>query len=478
MINKMLPIRKIAYNTIFQVMGKAANILIGVLAIAFLARYLNPDGFGKYTTVLSFLQIVGIIFDFGLYLVLLSEISKIGADRNYIFSNILTLRIVSGVLFFVAIPILVLFFPYSTDIKIGILVTSLTFFLNSIIQIYSAIFQKEMKMDKVVYAEVIAKVFFLSLIVLFIFMKLNLIAILCINNINSAIFLFILYLYSRKYISYSWTIDLIYWKKVLHISWPIAVTTILNLIYFKADTIILSVFKTPTDVGYYGAAYKILEVITTLPHMILGLILPIFSVYWVGRKLKDFNFAMQKFFNIFCFITFALIAIFSAEASGIINFIAGEEYQNSVGILQILIWPTAIIFFGSLFNYGIIAIEKQKEIIKYFFVVAIISLISYFVFIPKYSYYGAAYTTLAVELIMTILSYALLYKYIKWRINFSFAFKIGIISFITYIILQRIQYGLFIELIIGPVIYMILIFALNFFDKSMFKQLISPSHDS
>lgn len=478
MINKMLPIKKIAYNTIFQVIGKAANILIGVLAIAFLARYLNPDGFGKYTTVLSFLQIVGIIFDFGLYLVLLSEISKIGADKNYIFSNILTLRIVSGVLFFVAIPILVFFFPYPSQVKIGILVTSLTFFLNSIIQIYSAIFQKEMKMDKVVYAEVIAKVFFLSLIVLFILMKLSLIPLLLVNNINSSIFLFLLWLYSRKYISYSWTIDLVYWKKVLNISWPIAVTTILNLIYFKADTIILSVFKTPTDVGYYGAAYKILEVITSLPHMILGLMLPIFSVYWAGKKLKDFNFAMQKFFNIFCFITFVMIAMFSAEASGIINFVAGGEYQNSVGILNILIWPTAIIFFGSLFNYGIIAIEKQKEVIKYFFAVAIVSLISYFVFIPKYSYYGAAYTTLVVELLMGIFSYILLYKHTKWKINFSFAFKIGVISYITYIILQRVQYTLFIELVIGTVVYIILLFALDFFDKSIFKQLISPSHDS
>ncbi len=474
----MLPIRKIAYNTIFQVIGKAANILIGVLAIAFLARYLSPDGFGKYTTVLSFLQIVGIIFDFGLYLVLLSEISKIDANRNYIFNNILTLRIVSGVLFFVAIPILVFFFPYSTDVKIGILVTSLTFFLNSIIQIYSAIFQKEMKMDKVVYAEVIAKVFFLSLIVLFILMKFNIIAILCVNNINSSIFLFILYLYSRKYISYSWTIDLVYWKKVLHISWPIAVTTILNLIYFKADTIILSIFKTPTDVGYYGAPYKILEVITTLPHMILGLVLPIISVYWASAKIKDFNFTMQKFFNVFCFITFIMVAIFSAEASGIINFVAGDKYYNSIGILQVLIWPTAIIFFGSLFNYAIIAIEKQREIIKYFFMAAVVSLIAYFIFIPKYSYMGAAYTTLFVELFMMILSYMLLYKYVKWKINFSFAIKIAVISFLVYMILKEFQFNLFIELVLGGVIYCLLLVALNFFDKSIFKQLISSSYDT
>ena len=80
----MLATRKIAHNTIIQIIGKAANILIGVLAISYLARYLSPSGFGQYTTVLTFLQIFGIFLDFGLYLVLLQEIGKDETKKNFI----------------------------------------------------------------------------------------------------------------------------------------------------------------------------------------------------------------------------------------------------------------------------------------------------------------------------------------------------------------------------------------------------------
>lgn len=469
----MIEAKKIAYNTIIQTIGKAANILIGVLAIAFLTRYLSPEGYGKYTTVLSFLQIFGILFDFGLYLVLLQEISKKDIDKNYVFSNVVTLRIFSGIIFFIIIPLVVVLFPYSRDIKFGIVLTSLAFFLNSMIQVYSAVFQKEMRMDKVVTSEIIAKIVFLALIILFIFLRGNLILVLMANNINSIIFFVILALYSKKYVKFDWSFDLRYWKNILRISWPIGVTTILNLIYFKADTLILSLYKTQTDVGYYGAAYKVLEVITALPHLILGLVLPIFTIYWLEKKQEDLKNILQDVFNIFVVITFLILVIFISEAKGIIYFIAGREYTISIGLLQILIWPTAIIFFSALFNYGIIAVEKQKALIKYFLISAIISLFGYFVFIPKFGYYGAAYTTLFVELLMALFSYLLLRHTTKWNINFKIFLKTGIISIFVFAVLQILSINFILEMIIGFVLYFALLIFYNVLSKDFIKELLN-----
>jgi len=168
-----------------------------------------------------------------------------------------------------------------------------------------------------------------------------------------------------------------------------------------------------------------------------------------------------------------IITIFIAEAKGIINFIAGPEYDVSVDLLKILIWPTTIIFFSSFFNYGIIAIEKQKEVIKYFLISAVISLFGYFVFIPKYSYFGAAYTTLVVELLMAIFSYFLLRRYTKWNINFKNFSKILIISYITYTVLSIININFVIELLIGGSLYFILIFVFKIFSQSSIKEIFS-----
>lgn len=469
----MLPVKKIAYNTIVQIIGKAANIFIGVLAVALLTRYLSPKGFGEYTTALSFLQIFGIFLDFGLYLVLLQEISKKDIDKNHAFSAIVTLRILSGLAFFVIVPLIVLFFPYQTELKIAIIMTSLAFFLNSLVQVYTAVFQKEMKMSRVALAESISKIVLLIAIMFFIYIKGNLVVILMANNISTLAFFLILVFQVKPYVKFKWTVDLNYFKYILSIAWPIGITTILNLIYFKADTLILSIYKPQQDVGFYGAAYKVLEVITALPHLILGLVLPIFTLYFVENKKKELNEVFQKVFDMFVVITFLIIITFSSEAKGVMNFIAGSKYGASIDLLRILIWPTTIIFFSSFFNYGIIAINRQREVIKYFLISSIFSLLAYFIFIPKYSYFGAAYVTFAVELMMALFSYFLLRKYTGWKINFSVFVRVLLVSIITYIAMQFMYINFLLVMLIGSLMYIALLVVFRVISKDFVKDFLN-----
>ena len=66
---------KIFKNTVWQVIIRIFNIVIGVLNLGLIARILGQTGFGFYTTIFAFLQMAMILVDFGLYLTLLREIS-------------------------------------------------------------------------------------------------------------------------------------------------------------------------------------------------------------------------------------------------------------------------------------------------------------------------------------------------------------------------------------------------------------------
>ena len=60
--------RAIASNTAIQVAGKFAGNVLGILTIAIMTRALGRDGYGAFTTAISFLQFFGILVDFGLTL--------------------------------------------------------------------------------------------------------------------------------------------------------------------------------------------------------------------------------------------------------------------------------------------------------------------------------------------------------------------------------------------------------------------------
>ena len=83
--------------------------------------------------------------------------------------------------------------------------------------------------------------------------------------------------------------------------------------------------------------------------------------------------------------------------------IAGEKFRESGYILQILIVATGAIFMGSIFSHAIVALNKQKTVIPAYAFTALIALIGYFIFIPLYSYYGAAWMTVCSEIVISLI---------------------------------------------------------------------------
>ena len=64
-----MTVTRVAHNTLAHLIGKIIATLIGIVTIGLMTRYLGQEQFGWYTTAIGFLQIVGIMIDFGLVLV-------------------------------------------------------------------------------------------------------------------------------------------------------------------------------------------------------------------------------------------------------------------------------------------------------------------------------------------------------------------------------------------------------------------------
>jgi len=148
---------KIGRNALYQIVGKSVSTLLGLIAVALMTRYLGKEGFGNYTTIIAYLQFFGILVDLGLTIVTVQMIAERPAETNKIVSNIMTLRLVSAVIFLGLAPLIIWFFPYASLIKIGVAITTLSFFFITLNQILIGVFQKELRTDKVALAEVIGR---------------------------------------------------------------------------------------------------------------------------------------------------------------------------------------------------------------------------------------------------------------------------------------------------------------------------------
>ncbi|MFH1523078.1 MAG: flippase [Patescibacteria group bacterium] len=414
---------KVAYNTIIQVASKAIATMLGLVAIAVMTRYLGQTGFGQYTTIITFISFFGIIVDFGLTLVTVQMISQPGADEDKIINNLFSLRLVSAIILLGAAPLIVIFLPYEPVVKLGVAITSLAFLFIALNQILVGLFQKNLRMDKVSIAEVAGRIILVIGVIVAIKMDFGLLGIMIATVLASAINFFLHFSFSRSFVRIRLRFDFYIWKDIIKRSWPLALTIAFNLIYLKADTLILSLIKTQAEVGIYGAAYKVVDVLVTLPFMFAGIILPIMTFYWAENRSTDFKNVLQKAFDFMAILAIPLIIGTQFVARQVMIIVAGEDFAVSGSALRILIISAGLIFLGCMFSHAIIALEKQKKIIGAYIFTSLTALAGYLIFIPRFSYFGAAWVTIYSELVIAIAAGYYVYKYSKFLPNFKIVIK-------------------------------------------------------
>lgn len=464
--------RRIAHNTIIQIAGKAVSTIIGVIVIGMLTRYLGQAGFGQYTTIMAFLQLFGVLVDMGLYIILVKKISESGVDQDSLVSNIFTLRLISAVIFLGLAPVIVLFFPYPAVVKLGVLVTTLSFLGITLTQILTGVFQRNLRMDKVAIAEVFGRLVLISTTFLVIKADWGLIWVMA-SVVAGSIFNFLLlFAFSRRFVKIKLSFDFSVWRQVIKESWPIALSIAFNLIYFKADTIILSLYHKAEDVGIYGASYKVLEVLVTFPAMFAGLVLPLLAAAWVAQDREKFQRVLRKAFDFMFMIAAPLVVATFFISKPVMDLIA-PEFKDSAAILNILIIATGIIFIGNLFGNTVVAINRQKTMMWLYLIVALVSLAGYLIFIPSYYYFGAAWVRVAAELLITLSASLLVLKFTKVKLAWSVSFKSLISCALMALTLYWLSgYNLILMLVAGAVVYLVAMFFLKAINKETIVEVL------
>lgn len=465
---------QVAHNTIIQIIGKAISTTLGLASLAIMARYLKEIGFGQYTTAITFLSFFGIIADFGLTLITSQMMSRPGHNQATLLNNLFSLRLISAAVFLGLAPILVLFFPYEPIIKLAVAIAALSFFFTALNQILVGFFQKNLTMAVVAVADVVSRIVLLGGIIISAYLKFGLLGIMTATVAASLVSFIMHYWFSRRFIKISWQIDPSVWREIIKKSWPLALTIFFNLIYLRADIFILSLLKSQAEVGFYGATYRVIDVLTTLPFMFAGLILPILTSAWAGRDFLKFNRVLQKSLDAMIMLSLPLIVGAQFTAKPLMLFIAGNNFAESGHILRILILAIGFIFVGCLLSHAVIALDKQKNIIGAYVFTALTSLAGYLIFIPRFSYYGAAWVTIYSELTIALFSLFMVIKHGQFRPKLTGLVKSAAASLVMglslYLMLGK--FSLILIIILAGAIYLLGLYLFKALTKEDFKDLI------
>jgi len=458
-------LQRVAKNTGIIIVGDVIFRLISLFVIIYLARYLGTVGFGKYSFVFAYISFFVIISDLGFQSILVREMSRDESIAPKLIGNVYIIKSTSTI-FAVALPMIVITLTsYPSDTITYVYIASFTLLFMSFSDLYTSIFQANLRMEYNTLAKLTFKVLSAGLILWIIFSHGTLMQIMFVMVFSESIKMLISYLFSRKFVRPRFEIDFKLWKYLFKESLPLALSSVIWIIYYQIDMVMLSPMKGDAAVGIYSAAHKLFDPFSLIPIALMISLFPVMSEAFKTSKdrlIKSYRLSLKHLLIIALPITMGITFL----ADKIVLLIYGAGFAESATVLQILIWALVFTFANSVLLQLLISIDKQKLNTLSMGVCAIVNVALNFILIPILSYNGAAIATVATNVALFVTSFHFVSKHLHVLPLHKIVVKPAIsglimAAFIYYFI--ELNIFLLIPLAIG--IYLVALLALKTFTK-------------
>ena len=376
-----------------------------------------------------------------------------------------------------------------TRIPLGVAIASVTVFLTILNGTISTVLQTKLKMQISSMALVLGKFVSVGAMIYIVFYgfpndtETGFYMLLAAGILGNFIMLLTTNYYVRKITPLKFQFDIKFWKNILKKSLPYGIALILNTIYFRIDSILISIMRGQEEVGVYGVAMKMLEHFAVIPLYFMNSVLPVLSKA-IKEKSEKYKEIIKYSFDFLAAIAVPMLVGGVILAYPIIFIVSTPEFLTRIneGFLgsdiafQILIFALLFQFLNVLFAFILISVNKQTKLLYINAACVIFNLITNIIFIPKYGFAAAAVTSVLSELFILILTYIAAKKYLQFSVNWLSLFKIVISALVMGLVVKFLQgatYGymqnwnVLLLVPLGMIVYTAMLFVTKTVDKKM-----------
>lgn len=468
--------QSILANTLIAAGGRLFNVALGIVIIGLITRFLGVIGYGSYVLLLAYGSILQTVADFGLYLTLTRAISQHPHQENYYLAHISSLRLVLLLIVFAAGGVIMLAFPSLRSLLPLYGIAAVGFAAQSLSQLMVGVYQKYGTVWRATIGDTAARLVQLAGIMMIGAARASLTSMITLFTLSVAL---AAYLHRRMLPSsviikpaFAWSI----WRRILTTSWPLGALLILNVVYFRIDTIMLSLLRSPAEVGFYGLAYRLIEATLFLPAMFGGLLLPRLSYAWQHNQAQLKTYLQQGMMVVFWAAALIVMVLFFF-AKPIIILVAGHQFLAAAIPFSILTFALAAMFVGNLAGFSLVACHRQKALLILAGSLVIFNVFGNLILIPIWGAPGAAFTTVATEIIAALSATIMIQRQVRFVLPITFLVHLTLLSLLTVLVLNILPpaWPVLINIGITAGIYITLSMSTQIINRSKLSLLLTPA---
>jgi len=454
--------KRAAKNTLWNFFGNNITKVLTLFLTIFIARFFTEIEFGKLSFALSFTGLFIILIDLGTRLLLVREIASDKKNASSYLTNVLAIKITSSVIVFGLISMLINWLNYPQDTIAAVYIGAMIIIFESLSNSLRSVFQAFEKQEYTALTKVIRVVLRFSLTLPLLFAGFKLVPVLSAYLLVQIVnFIVMLVIANKKFIRID--LRLIEKNRMLDFvkrGFPFLLSSAFVMVYFRIDITMLSLMSGDAAVGWYNAAYTLIDALTSIPIALNAALLPILVVLYKKNKKKlekIYKLGLKAVFLLSIPICFGGIVV----ANKLILLLFGDKYTESVIALQVLLWVLIPLFVVHILGAMLITIKKEKMGVPVLFFTSLLNIVLNLYMIPRYSIVGAGISTIISELFYFAAYYYIISKEFKKVNLFKYIIKPLIAGLIMVIILSFIDLNVFLMIGVGAVVYALMIIVLK-----------------
>lgn len=399
--------RAVAWNTAVQVAGRVLGLGVSMAITAILTRHLGLATYGQMVAATTYIGLFIVLGDSGLYLVAVRRAAQEPDRRTVLLGNAFGLRLAIAFVPLALGYLLVQFVPterfpiYVPAVKLAVAVLAVNGYLTLLNQFMMAVFRLHLRMDLAVLGEMIARLVTLAAVGVLVVVHGGLVgAVLALATGTFANFVYA-WLVGRRFERFRPQLRRHLSVEMLRETAVLTAVTLLGLIHFRVDTLLLSVMRTAEEVGIYGVAYKVHEVLITFPGLFVGLLYPVFSKLSRDDPAR-LRHVFQRAFDVLVVTSIGAALMVFVLAPDLAILLGGPPAAHAMRILAFAL-PAVFVSLG--FTHLLLAEARQRWLVPLYLLLVLTNVLGNVYAIHRWSYIGAASMTVVTEgLALTLLS--------------------------------------------------------------------------
>ncbi len=398
-------------NTGFLFSGNAISAVISFVITIYIARILPISDFGSYITVISFVSLFGIFTDFGINTVIIREGAKKPEDTHKLIFSTMGLKLLMSLATMFAVIVFALLTPYSLEVKVLIVLMSVTLVMGGIGSMFSAVFCIYQDMKYISIIQIAERITFATLAFVFLIAGFGVPGVVLAIIIAAFTSLILNFIISRRINDFKLNFRPIFNRAILMPAMWFGLAGMLGMIWQHVDTILISLLSNMTQVGLYTPAVNYIGIGDMAVVALTSAFFPIICKAVHERRISKKEYF--KYLGYFAVAGLVAVGVTYAFGGQVMIFAFGPKFADSIVFINILIIGFAINLLTIPTSLLLDATDNQKVHVLNATYMAGANISLNWILIPTLGALGAAYSTTISRILGVVLGIPIALYFLK-----------------------------------------------------------------